>query len=66
MKQVFYCNKNILSDNSVIYEIFQEGSDQRLGSAATEAQADALVVALNDAVDDWVTTTIHNSIDCVG
>lgn len=59
----FYTHENRLTDGSVIWEVWQRGSEQRLASAATEDNALGLVVVLNATVEGWASLTPHNTVD---
>lgn len=61
---VFTSRKNVLTDGSVIWEVYQNDCDQRLASAATEAEADELVMALDMALTEWAERTVENTVDC--
>lgn len=64
IQHCFYVRKNVLSDGSILWEIYQEGADERLASAATEAEAEELVMALDMAVTEWSERTLENTVDC--
>lgn len=63
MEFPFVTVKNVLSDNSVIWEVRQHGAEGRLASAATEAEAKELEMNLNLAVTDWSERTTDNTVD---
>jgi hypothetical protein len=60
---VFSIKKNVLSDNSVIWEVWQRGSDQRLASAANELRAAALCGMLASALSTWEHSSRSNTVD---
>ena len=59
----FYIQENTLTDHSVIWEVYQKGSDQRLASAATEHQADDIAYRLNRLLRSWANSDPQNTID---
>lgn len=61
--QVFYTVKNTLSDDSVIYEVWQHGSEQRLASADNDLQAEDLASRLNKVLTVWVEASASNTVD---
>lgn len=61
--KIFTVRKNVLSDQSVIWEIWQAGSEQRLASAADEVQAGKLAAVLNAALHLWAAKTPYNTVD---
>lgn len=64
IKHYFYVHKNVLTNGFVIWEIYQEGADERLASAATEAEAEELVMALDMTVTEWSERSIENTVNC--
>lgn len=64
MPKPFYVHKNKLTDGSVIWEIWQHGTDQRLGSAGDEIAALAFASTLNDACDRFTRSSVENTVDC--
>jgi hypothetical protein len=64
IKHPFDVRENRLTDGSIIWEIYQDGSAQRLASAATKGEAEELEMALNLAVTDWSERTVQNTVDC--
>jgi hypothetical protein len=64
MADVFSTRENRLSDGSVIHEVWQRGSDQRLAGASTDMEATLLADRLNTVIDSWLIRTVENSVDC--
>ena len=60
---LFSFTENRHTDGSVQFDIYQRGSDQRLASAATTTQADALCQTLNSACSTWEASNFHNTVD---
>ena len=62
-EQIFTVRRNDLTDGSVIWEVWQRGSEQRLASAGSLRHADHLANSLNLMLDAWTNTTPHNTVD---
>lgn len=58
---VFYARENVLTDRSVIWEVWQRGSEQRLASAATEAER--VAHCLRHVMQEFENRTPHNTVD---
>lgn len=63
MDEVFTVRENRFPDGSAIFEIWQRGSDQRLGAADDPSEAHRLAYNLNRIIDGWTLNT-HNTVDC--
>lgn len=61
--EAFQVRKNVLSDSSVIWEIWQRGSDQRLASTDDEIKATTLAINLNDTLLVFELTDNQNTVD---
>lgn len=58
----FFIKRNELSDGSVLWEVWQNGAELRVGSSVSRYEAADLKDALNAACADWM-HKIDNTID---
>lgn len=61
--EAFSVRKNVLSDSSVVWEIWQRGSDQRLASTDDVIKALTLTHNLNDILLVFELTDYRNTVD---
>lgn len=62
-RKPFFCKRNELSDGSVLWEVYQHGSPQRLASSDSRYEAGHLADALNEECCRW-RGPLGNTIDC--
>lgn len=60
---LFYVRENVLTDRTVIWEVYQRGSEQRLASAATESEAERVAHCLRHVMQEFENRTPHNTVD---
>jgi hypothetical protein len=60
----FKVRESRLTDNSVVWEVYQNGSGQRLASTEDETEARDIVDVLNTIMELWAAYKAGNSIDC--
>jgi hypothetical protein len=64
MIRPFHTKQEVLSDGSVLWEVWQREADLRLASSVSRYDAADLADALNDACARWQSRTVENTVDC--
>jgi len=59
----FYVKREVLTDQSELFEVRCRGVDQRIGSSSIAHEADKLANALNIECTLFTSRTVQNTID---